>query len=870
MSLVNETFKWIDAHLKDSVDFVVWTGDSARHDNDEEIPRTVEQVTGLNELLVTKFVEVFGKGDRVVDAVPLPEDFIVPIVPTFGNNDVMPHNILPKGPNRWTKRYSSVWNRFIPEEQRHGFERGGWFYVEVIPHHLAVFSLNTLYFFDSNTAVDGCADRAEPGYEQMEWLRVQLQFLRERGMKAIITGHVPPARTDSKRSWDETCWQKYALWMRQYRDIVVGSMYGHMNLDHFVLQDSKDVDLANMDSSALEATLRAASDHDFSVQSSANYLKELRSDWADLPKPPSRRSMRTDNEKLLSNNEPDFCEHMSAAGIRNRKHRGKNRDYLNKIGGVWAERYSASFISPSVIPKYFPTIRIIHYNITGLDLDSGVEIPPPADIDPDIDEFVDRSQSEESDDVTTSTMEDLPDPDTDHQPELNKKKKHRRPKKPEFKVPKPPSKTSPPGPAYSPQSLTWLGYTQYYLNLTHLYHTDTRASTESDDASPNVESLSEDESSAKNLEATKPNENWKQIEFEVEYDTRDDSIYKLKDLTMRSLLDLATRIGEYKRQEDLADREQLKDLLLDVAAKIEKSRATEEDISTRKGLTAIEQQAEELTGTHPSDNVGEVPPITSVPDSDDKSAMEDLLSDVTARIKETRSTEDHKSPRNHLTVLEQQGESKPGSYISDKVGKVELIKSVPDPDTLRAKENLLLDVAARIEEIRSAEEDKPTRKSLPAVEQQCEWKTDKHTGDKAGEVHPIETVPDRDGLKAKEHLRRAEQQGTKKAQQPTNKRFGQQDRVLKSIRLPDAKSIKAEEAKDQRKKHRLPKISNEAWVTFFERAFVGTLPEDDVFNEFCQNEKFVNGEDEEMTQSVMGLAERYHDQRPPPVVLPWW
>jgi endopolyphosphatase len=60
------------------------------------------------------------------------------------------------------------------------------------------------YFFDSNTAVDGCDIESEPGYEQMEWLKVQLELMREREMKAILIGHVPPAWTSAKRSWDET------------------------------------------------------------------------------------------------------------------------------------------------------------------------------------------------------------------------------------------------------------------------------------------------------------------------------------------------------------------------------------------------------------------------------------------------------------------------------------------------------------------------------------------------------------------------------------------------------------------------------------------------------------------------------------------
>jgi endopolyphosphatase len=143
IALVNETFKWIDANLKDSIDFIIWTGDSARHDNDEKLPRSDEQVFGLNRYMVEKFVEVFGKDDNINDTNPN-NDMIVPIIPTFGNNDILPHNIMTWGPNKYTMEYSSIWERFIPEDQRHVFQRGGWFWVEVIPNKLAVFSLNTL------------------------------------------------------------------------------------------------------------------------------------------------------------------------------------------------------------------------------------------------------------------------------------------------------------------------------------------------------------------------------------------------------------------------------------------------------------------------------------------------------------------------------------------------------------------------------------------------------------------------------------------------------------------------------------------------------------------------------------------------------
>jgi endopolyphosphatase len=140
-SLVNQTFQWIHDNIKDDIDFVIWTGDSARHDNDEELPRTQKQIISQNEFLVNKFAEVFGQSQGHHAPV---NDYIIPIVPTFGNNDIMPHNIFLNGPNKWTKKYLDIWRSFIPEAQRHQFQQGGWFSVEVIPGRLAVISLNTM------------------------------------------------------------------------------------------------------------------------------------------------------------------------------------------------------------------------------------------------------------------------------------------------------------------------------------------------------------------------------------------------------------------------------------------------------------------------------------------------------------------------------------------------------------------------------------------------------------------------------------------------------------------------------------------------------------------------------------------------------
>jgi len=512
-SLINATFIWIAENVRD-IDFVVWTGDSARHDSDEKIPRTADEVLNTNRWIAEKFQEVFH------------QDHPVPIVSTFGNNDILPHNILLSGPNRWLKTYTDIWRDFIPEEQRHGFERGGWYYVEVIPKKLAVFSLNTLYFFKNNAAVDGCALRSEPGFEHMEWLRIQLQFMRDRGMKAILTGHVPPARTDSKQLWDETCWQKYTLWLQQYRDVIVGGLYGHMNIDHFMLQDHKQVSLLSEDATFAESVFRATMDEELSVESANDYLEELREDWSELPNP-------TVAIREIEDNDP--TDSKKKKGKKDKK-KSKKDKALKKIGGPWGERYSLTLVGPSLVPNFFPTLRVVEYNITGLDA-TATWASAQSDGLAEIKDWLEEESMSHSNDDEASIEKKKKKGKKD-------KKKKKKPKKPDFIVPLPPSKSSPPGPAYSPQTLTLLGYTQYFANLTHINNDDAIAPEmlEAEDEI-DVDKWQPGKHKGKNPKH-KPHP--KPFQYQVEYDTFTDPIYKLKDLTVRSYLKLAHRIGQYK------------------------------------------------------------------------------------------------------------------------------------------------------------------------------------------------------------------------------------------------------------------------------------------------------------------------------------
>ena len=97
---------------------------------------------------------------------------------------------------------SRIWSSFIPFPSYQVFQRGAYYSVEVIPDKLAVISLNTMYFYDSNKgttspsrmfcfnlrtniAVEGCEynDPDDPGNLEFDWLEVQLESFRDRHMQ---------------------------------------------------------------------------------------------------------------------------------------------------------------------------------------------------------------------------------------------------------------------------------------------------------------------------------------------------------------------------------------------------------------------------------------------------------------------------------------------------------------------------------------------------------------------------------------------------------------------------------------------------------------------------------------------------------------
>ena len=495
IDLYNATLDWVRENLKDHIDFVIWTGDNIRHDNDRSHPRTEADIFEMNERVARDMSMAFmDDGEDNVD----PLSRRVKIVPSLGNNDVYPHNLFAPGPTLQTRELFNIWRPFIPNEQMHTFDRGAYFFREVIPGKLVVLSINTLYWFQSNPLNDNCDSKKQPGYKLFLWLGATLKECRKRGLKVWLSGHVPPIPKNIHHS----CYAKISVWMHEYRDLIIGGVWGHMNIDHWVpldsvkawrsierrlltlglLEDSQS--LGYIDYEQLDTIMDMDIDMDIDAdidESDDDALDEIQTvedlytslgyDLDDESDSPlhifSDRYMGAPNAKVT------YLE-----GIRDTMY----AKLKGRKGGVHSERYGIAHISSSVIPTYNPGMRVWEYNVTDFNSlftknsnDSGKQnggifnifrkgvVPDNVFVQEDWTEFFINLEMQLDDEAKLEQLfvqmeNDESKFDTDEYKSLLSPIN-------DGTIPKPMPENLPLGPAYVPQTFTPERYTQYYVDL---------------------------------------------------------------------------------------------------------------------------------------------------------------------------------------------------------------------------------------------------------------------------------------------------------------------------------------------------------------------------------------------------------------------
>lgn len=502
--LVDYTLEWIKNNLRDKIDFVIWTGDNVRHDNDRRFPRTEFQILDMNDILSGKMQKLFANPES-----ENPRDFDVAVVPSIGNNDVFPHNMFAVGPTLQTREYYRIWNNLVPQEQQRTFDRSASFVTEVIPGKLAVLSINTLYFFKANPLVDNCNSKKQPGYQMLVWLGAVLQELRERGIKVWLSGHVPPI----PKNFAEGCYDKYTLWTREYRDIIVGGLYGHMNMDHFIPVDAEtswQVIEASKEVKTSE-DWRDEEDDDMEMTSHALAAREVHMMGA---KPVGKEAYMKSVRKGTYEEVHNKIQEAQSKESGDVKCGG-----LSKSFEEICEDYSIVTISGSVIPTFNPSFRIWEYNITELATESPTWQSDSWDL---FYEKLDSIMGQELSDNEEPAPEDSQD---SFETLKKKRKQHKKKPKEDKTIPRRKPKNLPLGPAYTPQLFSPTKFVQFYADLKQI----------------NKEYYSLLESGKKPDEAASM-----AFKYQVEY-TSEDGPYPLKQLLVKDFVSLASELVTDKR-----------------------------------------------------------------------------------------------------------------------------------------------------------------------------------------------------------------------------------------------------------------------------------------------------------------------------------
>ncbi|CAI4875156.1 AFH_G0013030.mRNA.1.CDS.1 [Saccharomyces cerevisiae] len=505
--LMEETLRWIKENLRDKIDFVIWTGDNIRHDNDRKHPRTEAQIFDMNNIVADKMTELFSAGNEED-----PRDFDVSVIPSLGNNDVFPHNMFALGPTLQTREYYRIWKNFVPQQQQRTFDRSASFLTEVIPGKLAVLSINTLYLFKANPLVDNCNSKKEPGYQLLLWFGYVLEELRSRGMKVWLSGHVPPIA----KNFDHSCYDKFTLWTHEYRDIIIGGLYGHMNIDHFIPTDGKKARKSLL--KAMEQSTRVQQGEDSNEEDEETELNRIL-DHAMAAKEVFLMGAKPSNKEAYMNTVRDTyyrkvwnkLERVNEKNVENEKKKKEKKDKKKKkpiTRKELIERYSIVNIGGSVIPTFNPSFRIWEYNITDIVNDSNFAV---SEYKP-WDEFFESLNKIMED----SLLEDEMDSSWINREKMGEKKNKKKKKNDKTMPIEMPDKYEL-GPAYVPQLFTPTRFVQFYADLEKINQELHNSSVESKDI----------------------------FRYEVEY-TSDEKPYSMDSLTVGSYLDLAGRLYENK------------------------------------------------------------------------------------------------------------------------------------------------------------------------------------------------------------------------------------------------------------------------------------------------------------------------------------
>ncbi|OAD79830.1 secreted endopolyphosphatase [Phycomyces blakesleeanus NRRL 1555(-)] len=214
-SLVQASFDFMKQSLSD-VDFVIYTGDTARHDRDDSLKITDKDILEEHTVVTQYFKDTYN--------IPA-----IPFIPTIGNNDGFNHNdVVIEDPI--FKSLKTIWAPFnlnLTDD----FSEGGYFVQDIIPGKLQAMSINTMYFFSKNSEAKNCNTAGTSGALQITWMKKVLDAARTKKTSVYVVGHVPPNDDDASELYKSSCHELYIDLLGSYGDVIAGHFTGHTNSD---------------------------------------------------------------------------------------------------------------------------------------------------------------------------------------------------------------------------------------------------------------------------------------------------------------------------------------------------------------------------------------------------------------------------------------------------------------------------------------------------------------------------------------------------------------------------------------------------------------------------------------------------------------
>ncbi|KAI8351509.1 Metallo-dependent phosphatase-like protein [Blakeslea trispora] len=238
--LVDATFSFLKNDITD-IDFIIYTGDTVRHDRDGDLPRTKEEVIEGHKTVMKYFRDAYNVK-------------YVPYVPTIGNNDAFVHNDLIKN-DKIFDQLESIWEP-LGLNLTSDFSSGGYFVQDVIPDQLSIINLNSMYFFKKNDQASNCEKSKSSGAMQLNWLENTLKYYaNKKSHRVYIMGHIPPLNDKGSMLFKKSCFSSYHKLLSKYGDIIVGHFTGHTNNDNLnaIISNKDDSDIIVAGGSDIDA-----------------------------------------------------------------------------------------------------------------------------------------------------------------------------------------------------------------------------------------------------------------------------------------------------------------------------------------------------------------------------------------------------------------------------------------------------------------------------------------------------------------------------------------------------------------------------------------------------------------------------------------